>query len=595
MKIHFWFRKVLSTMFPVLIPLLILGILSLHLTQQFSLKNMENDHQTILMQMDDMFSMVLDDLDSLHSFFATKASVRVSMKSALNAEKLTLENSRNLSIVKNYLSSLTNTKAYLQNIHLYFQNNYNRYISDGDSYFSVCTEKEPWLDNFTPENIGDLALKFRLGKVDAQGRRLQLLWVWLPIVSANTRNAEGVIAFCVRLDHLEESLTRLMPDTLSGIAVYAADGTQLLSIGKTSDNKNVLSLAAMCEKGNYVHDAQSYSSAISGRHGMLFVAETNAEKLGFWSRSMLSVTLILICASLLLALCLGLFITKREARGLHNIEQTLMAYERGEMASPDWDKRESEYSNIMRSAVNAFLQKNYLQVQLENKSYQMRVLELMALQTQINPHFLFNTLNSIQWKCIALTDGPNPASRMIENLAAIFDYTLENTEDTVTLERDLHYVQCYVEIERQRFSDIFSVSISATEEAKKCRILKMLIQPVLENALRHGLNRHRGKVNIQCEEDKGNLRIVIEDDGKGIPPKTLSTLTERLNSDEGHYSRHIGLLNTQKRIRLAYGEAYGITLESEVDRGTRAIIVLPAIHEQPTEDTAVNLSGLQHT
>ena len=137
MKIHFWFRKVLSTMFPVLIPLLILGILSLHLTQQFSLKNMENDHQTILMQMDDMFSMVLDDLDSLHSFFATKASVRVSMKSALNAEKLTLENSRNLSIVKNYLSSLTNTKAYLQNIHLYFQNNYNRYISDGDSYFSV--------------------------------------------------------------------------------------------------------------------------------------------------------------------------------------------------------------------------------------------------------------------------------------------------------------------------------------------------------------------------------------------------------------------------------------------------------------------------
>ena len=211
------------------------------------------------------------------------------------------------------------------------------------------------------------------------------------------------------------------------------------------------------------------------------------------------------------------------------------------------------------------------QIELSKIDYQRELLsrsELKALQAQINPHFLFNAINTI----VSLTrTKPDDARRLLIELGNYFRSNLQQEVEEVDLSKELEHINSYVEIERARFGDKLEIIYDISEEVN-CKLPPLLLQPLVENAIKHGVlgKIEGGRVEIiGFKEDKGT-KLIVRDNGVGISKDVLDTLFYR---DETRES--IGLTNVNERLKNKYGEEYGLKIESEVDFGTTATIIIP--------------------
>ena len=217
-----------------------------------------------------------------------------------------------------------------------------------------------------------------------------------------------------------------------------------------------------------------------------------------------------------------------------------------------------------------------------------RQAQYLALQNQINPHFLYNTLESIRSK--ALIAGLDRVADMTEALASFFRYTISKVENLVSVEEELHNCETYFRIQRYRFGNRLELSIECDpedeEEIYRCRIPKLTMQPILENSIIHGteLKIGAGHLLIHLELTGKCLLIRISDDGVGMSPETLRKMNERLEksglalADRAPESEGgIALVNVNNRIHLLFGEEYGLHVFSMAGTGTDVEILLPAI------------------
>jgi two-component system sensor histidine kinase YesM len=207
----------------------------------------------------------------------------------------------------------------------------------------------------------------------------------------------------------------------------------------------------------------------------------------------------------------------------------------------------------------------------EDSDYQ-RKLELDSLQMQINPHFLYNTLDAIAW--MAKIKKEDDIEHLVMTLARFFRLSLHKGDKFISVNEEIELVKCFVEIEIVRFPDRFDVSYDISKEAEGCEILKLLVQPLVENAIKHGLAplKRKGRIDIKASVEGNDLLIAIDDDGIGFVPSPDLLIKDEKNKDANGY----GLKNVNDRIKLEYGEEYGLTVTSAPGKGTRALIRLAA-------------------
>ena len=216
-----------------------------------------------------------------------------------------------------------------------------------------------------------------------------------------------------------------------------------------------------------------------------------------------------------------------------------------------------------------------------------REAQILALQNQINPHFLYNTLETIRSE--AIMNGAVNAGTMSEALATFFRYTISNLDYLVQIEDELENIQNYFTIQHYRFGNKIGIQITYDEEDKnilRLYIPKLIMQPVVENAIYHGIEQKlgAGQVTISISYTKQNLDIMISDDGIGIKDTELSEINNRLWTDSENYgyeksekSGGIAIRNVNQRIKLLFGEEYGIWLNSIYGIGTDVHIKLPVV------------------
>ncbi|RGU27687.1 sensor histidine kinase [Ruminococcus sp. AF17-22AC] len=216
-----------------------------------------------------------------------------------------------------------------------------------------------------------------------------------------------------------------------------------------------------------------------------------------------------------------------------------------------------------------------------------REAQILALQNQINPHFLYNTLETIRSE--AIINGAVNAGTMAEALATFFRYTISNLDYLVQIEDELENIQNYFTIQHYRFGNKIGIQITYDEEDKnilRLYIPKLIMQPVVENAIYHGIEQKlgAGQVTISISYTKQNLDIMISDDGIGIKDTELSEINNRLWTDSENYgyeksekSGGIAIRNVNQRIKLLFGEEYGIWLNSIYGIGTDVHIKLPVV------------------
>lgn len=201
--------------------------------------------------------------------------------------------------------------------------------------------------------------------------------------------------------------------------------------------------------------------------------------------------------------------------------------------------------------------------------------EFSMLQAQINPHFLYNTFESINF--MIRTGKKNEAITMINSLSKMLRFAARQDELTIPLEEELQYVQTYMSIMKMRYEDMLSFSVEVGPDTQGLGIIKFVLQPIIENAINHGLKPKGGygRITVTCMAMGDQLVIVVRDDGVGMTPGQLEELQGTLR--ENRTATSIGLPNIHNRIRKFYGEPYGLTVTAEEGRGTAVTLLLPKV------------------
>jgi Putative regulator of cell autolysis len=272
-----------------------------------------------------------------------------------------------------------------------------------------------------------------------------------------------------------------------------------------------------------------------------------------------------------------MFISKIKSGDLKGLKEriNLEGYEEMKIMVGEFNSLLDEIDHLTFRLVNTSTR--LYEAELEKKQS-----ELDYLKSQINPHFLYNTLETMTG-CAAEEEAPRTMS-MARALGRVFRYSIKGA-DIVTVNEELEIIKSYVQIQQIRFNDRFDVKYNFTKDILQYCIPKMILQPLVENAVFHGLETKRGK-GLLCIsgniDERNNLNLLISDDGVGMDDDTLQRIRERL-AKSGHNIRNkpentsnIGIINVNNRIKLIYGDEYGIEINSMQGQGTEVLLMLPA-------------------
>ena len=258
-----------------------------------------------------------------------------------------------------------------------------------------------------------------------------------------------------------------------------------------------------------------------------------------------------------------------------------------EFGKGDYNSRAKEegIGELKNLSANFNIMADQLEKQMEeirqNEREKQRM-EKKLLQSQINPHFLYNTLDSIIW--MIHSKEYEGAAEMVSSLAKFFRISLSQGKDMIPLCKELEHASSYLKIQNIRFKDKFDYHVEADPKLMKYLIPKLSIQPLLENAIYHGMEGmyDDGEIIISVYEEDGNIKIDIADNGLGMTEEKLDYIMHNkvVSSKRGS---GIGVRNVNERIQLIYGKQYGITISSELDEGTTATITIPKTEE--TDET----------
>lgn len=265
-------------------------------------------------------------------------------------------------------------------------------------------------------------------------------------------------------------------------------------------------------------------------------------------------------------------ISRSITQPIYALRERAQSIGRGDLAAREPVVAEDETLQAL-SSIEQMAQ--HLQQQMElNRQEQakLRAMELALLQSQINPHFLYNTLDTIIW--LVETGKNEQAVEMVTSLSNFFRSSLSKGRDIITLGEEEIHVRSYLEIQQVRYRDILCYEIHVQPELRGCVLPKLTLQPLVENALYHGIKLRRGlgHILVDAAQEDGNVRICVRDDGAGMTPERLQQLRQSLDAEE---QIGFGLRTVYQRLRLLYGAQCSMELESEPNAGTAVTLRFP--------------------
>lgn len=251
---------------------------------------------------------------------------------------------------------------------------------------------------------------------------------------------------------------------------------------------------------------------------------------------------------------------------------------RAEVKSHDEIKELSDSVNDMAENIETLVEK------IKEDEGKMRRADLRLLQEQINPHFLYNTLDTIVW--LIEGNSPEKAVNMVVSLSEFFRLVLSRGREYITIEEEELHIRSYLEIQQVRYHDILDYTINIAPELYEYKILKLTLQPLVENSLYHGIKykRARGMITVTGSFMEDKICLEVADNGVGMEQEELEALRREIQKPCQETEQGFGLANVNERIRMNFGAEYGMTIDSEKGKGTRVKIILPARHSDRAEE-----------
>ena len=292
-----------------------------------------------------------------------------------------------------------------------------------------------------------------------------------------------------------------------------------------------------------------------------------------------SIYVLIAAALMIVALIFSSFLAKGFTYPIQRLRDSMARVQEGDFNGADVEiDSDNEIGsltrsfNVMTHRIQDLMEQNVKDQEEKRKS------ELKALQSQINPHFLYNTLDSIIW----MAEGKKyeEVVLMTASLARLLRQSISNEDEVVPISREVEYAKGYLTIQKMRYKDKLEFQIDVEPSILNIPLIKLVLQPIIENAIYHGLKykESKGLLLVKGFMKDGNAVLKVIDDGVGMDEETLAHIYDRHKVN--YHSNGVGVYNVQKRLKLYYGENYGITYESEQGVGTTATITIPGIQEE---------------
>lgn len=263
------------------------------------------------------------------------------------------------------------------------------------------------------------------------------------------------------------------------------------------------------------------------------------------------------------------------SKPIREIRTTMKKVEKGDFSVHVDYAGKDEVGELARSFNHMVRRINQLMEREQENQKKLRQAEFKALQSQINPHFLYNTLDSITW--MARMNRLEKLEEMIMALTSFLRIGLNRGRSEITLREELEHVENYVVIQKIRYSRLLNYEADVPEELKNYNVIKMILQPLIENALYHGIKEkgEPGIIKVAIRSTEKDIFITVSDDGMGMTPERLQEVESMMEQGIDFNPNAYGIINVHKRIQTSYGKEYGLHFESEYKAGTQVYVILP--------------------
>jgi len=293
------------------------------------------------------------------------------------------------------------------------------------------------------------------------------------------------------------------------------------------------------------------------------------------SRKAANTIMIIPMVTLIVALFVATILSNQITINIGRLRQAMKKVSEGNLSDPIAISSGDEVEELSHGFNAMVTNLRLLLDDVKQTEEQKRILEFKALQAQINPHFLFNTLNQIKW--LADVQKADNIKQLVTSLVTLLHSSMGKGGEYVTVQEEQQYLEHYLNIQQFRYYDKFVAVFDIEEEILQVRMLKFLLQPIVENALIHGLEplKGRGQLTVKGYEDDGHIVIQVSDNGVGIEQGRLKTIFNKVTEKNRSRFSGIGLVNVQERMKLHYGMSYGLQIESVPGLFTTVTVRIP--------------------
>ena len=397
----------------------------------------------------------------------------------------------------------------------------------------------------------------------------------------------GVLLVDMNYSSIERILDKANMSTVSSEYVYLMDTDgeiiyhpkqELIRMGEYEEN-NLSAITA--EEESWVESFGGQKRIVTQRPisytGWKLVSVVPLESFEMGRNSTGYLAMMLVSLALLTTVILNQFVSARIAKPLRRLNDSVREWETGNLKPDIYVGGSLEVVHLGRTLRSTVRQIQDLMQDIVVKQEEKRKSELDALQSQINPHFLYNTLDSIIW--MAEGKKNEEVVLMTASLARLLRQSISNEDEVVPIINEVEYAKSYLTIQKMRYKDKLEFQIDVDSSILYIPLIKLVLQPVIENAIYHGLKykESKGLLIIKGFMKDGNAVLQVIDDGVGMDEETLAHIYDKHKVN--YHSNGVGVYNVQKRLKLYYGDDYGITYESKKGEGTTATITIPGSQE----------------
>ncbi|NOU85391.1 sensor histidine kinase [Paenibacillus sp. LMG 31460] len=581
---HAFFLKNLFTfLIPMLVPILILGTMSTVIIKRYVTEEINHNTTNMLKQTKENIELIFKQLDSLNIHFMGNSIEFANLKSLMLKPSLELDDYKVLATIKNLIDAPAMAMPYIDSVYVYLNNDKNRLLSTTSGGLIDLNEfyDKAWFDSYKRHQHGDDLVwteNRTIKKYNFENSAVELISLYRKL---SRDQGDGLIVLNIDAKYIENHLSNLSTLQDQTLLILGPNGDVMFK------NKKLPYFDHLIFKDLVSDGRPFYETNLNGLP--FIVSKLNSDKYGWTYLSIAPKTSLyevpdrlnltsqlLLLFSFLFGSGLTYYLTRKNYRDVKTIVTILESAENSKPLPALPSRVKDVYSYIIHSILKNFIEQNYLSIQLSERKYKAQAMELIALQSQLNPHFLYNTLETINWKIASLTGKPGNLNKMVENLADILRYSLEGHNKPVILQKEIAYTLSYIDIQKVRYHDKFDVIWEYEEQVNKYNVPKLILQPLIENSIYHGIKVKEGtcRIKIKIWQSEEMLHLAVIDNGIGIGTERLEQIKYELKQDIGE-TDHIGLYNTHKRLKLLYGESFGIKIRSKYGWGTAVYLTIP--------------------